>query len=282
MVLFPLLLLVDDSREKVNKNAPTTLEQVKNNPFKSIIQKVTDFMILQIHGEEFDLYKRKWCIYEIGIALTIPKMKVFWFPTKEYMTTHMDWHLTGENAESEDRCAVDSKKARCGGLYDEIMIDSDIEMALGRVSGKGAWKSGHDFLNEQVSKFRLVGVELVSKIFAESRESGYMVRMPTGVTGEHISKISYEFRYDWKGPDNKSCAKTETVTPFSHEAEIKKLEEKIKSDKMATVCGAQFKLKNNVRTAEAHAEVKKVANQGKKTTVQDVAKAALKKKKEKK
>lgn len=178
--------------------------------------KVNDLIILQIHAADFDLYRRKWCIYELGRALVKPEMKIFWIPTEEYITKCIavdDPKKEGYDKLAPfdfvdnvlDLVAVDCKTALCGSSVDADMIDDDIDtIPMDYLSQNG----GSDRVNFEVYGFRALGMMAMLLDYNETKgtkdagtlkgEQGFVARKPADAQGNY----QYEFWSPTMNPDD--------------------------------------------------------------------------------
>jgi len=121
-----------------NKKAPTVDEQVNDNPFEKIANRVQKFIILHTGGNK-DIYSRKWCNYELTRAL-----KAIENPEKKiYMTGSSVYHA----------------KVRAALIYfnDESKWKENVDLATYK---QYVWRSGESpgyatHGPDKVSPFRL-------------------------------------------------------------------------------------------------------------------------------
>jgi len=144
---------------------PSIPDQIAMEPFKNVILSPSTMMMGVIHTSTAEVYERKWCAYEIFVAVkergyefVVGVFSGKYFADVQAPTSEvLDKWLAGEGQKeekegwfiSEEKIKVNTKEAKCGegdeGRQDEIMIDEKI---------KKEWKRGFDEVDEIVERKR--------------------------------------------------------------------------------------------------------------------------------
>lgn len=121
---------------------PTVAEQVALKPFEQVVAECQSMLCMQASG--VDIYDRKWCVLELGIAFARGK-PVYFLPAPKYRQLFSD---PAGNLKRELPKAK-SQEAVCGPA-DMITCDQSIEEALG-----GNWPM---IMDPRINEFRRRGI----------------------------------------------------------------------------------------------------------------------------